>query len=521
MRFRASNSYDFYRPSKCERRVALRYREVPEAERSEFEELLFRLGERHEKAHLGTFPEVVDLSAGDDEARERDTLAAIRAGAPTIYQARFRAPIDLDGEVCELVGEPDFLIRDGGGYRIRDSKLARRIDDDHHPEIALQLQLYGWLYERVGGAPPAGDAPPPEIALPPRPCGWLCERVAGAPPAGLEVHAGSGEIVPVPQDGGEAALGFLRKLRRMRLAAENAYEPVGWSKCGGCGYRDLCWKQAAAVNDMALLPAVSQARAIELRGHGIVSIRDVPAAIQNPDFRDLFYRGKRKPRLGDFAVRRLRSAEAHISGRDTAIAPPAIPNAPNFAVLDLEGLPPYFDELEKIYLWGIKVFGEKPSSHLFAQADFGADGNREGWDSFLQIASGLFAETGDIPFVHLGSYERTKLQLYVDRYGDLDGIAARLLDRLVNLLDVVRDSVVFPLPSLSLKVIEKHVGFTRKLSETDGAWAICRYIEATETADPASRAEIMGRILAYNQEDLDAVRAVMEWLRGRSDHAPA
>src|SRR6202162_795923 len=492
MRFRASNSYDFYRPSKCERRVALRYREVPEAERSEFEELLFRLGERHEKAHLGTFPEVVDLSAGDDEARARDTLAAIRAGAPTIYQARFRAPIDLDGEVCELVGEPDFLIRDGGGYRIRDSKLARRIDDDHHPEIALQLQLYGWLYERV----------------------------VGAPPAGLEVHAGSGEIVPVPQDGGEAALGFLRKLRRMRLAAENAYEPVGWSKCGGCGYRDLCWKQAAAVNDMALLPAVSQARAIELRGHGIVSIRDVPAAIQNPDFRDLFYRGKRKPRLRDFAVRLLRSAEAHISGRDTAIAPPAIPNAPNFAVLDLEGLPPYFDELEKIYLWGIKVFGEKPSSHLFAQADFGVDGDREGWDSFLQIASRLFAEYGDIPFVHWGSYERTKLQLYVDRYGDLDGIAARLLDRLVTLLDVVRASVVFPLPSLSLKVIEKHVGFTRKLSETNGAWAICRYIEATEISDPVGRAEIMARILAYNAEDLQATWAVMEWLRGKSGAGP-
>lgn len=127
MRFRASNSYDFYRPSKCARRVALRYRGVPEAEKSEFEELLFRLGERHEKTHLGTLSEVIDLSAGDHEARERDTLAAIRVGAPAIYQARFRAPIDLDGEMCEIVGEPDFLIRDGDGYRIRDSKLARRV----------------------------------------------------------------------------------------------------------------------------------------------------------------------------------------------------------------------------------------------------------------------------------------------------------------------------------------------------------------------------------------------------------
>ena len=492
MRFRASNSYDFYRPSRCKRRVGLRYRGVPEAERSEFEELLFRLGKRHEKAHLGTLPEVVDLSAGDDEVRERDTLAAIRGVAPTIYQARFRALIDLDGEMCEIVGEPDFLIRDGGGYRIRDSKLARRVDDDHHPEIALQLQLYGWLYERV----------------------------VGAPPVGLEVHAGSGEIVPVPYDGGEAALGFLRKLRRMRLAAENAYEPVGWSKCGGCGYFDLCWKQAEAANDIALLPAVSQARAVELRARGIVRIRDVPAAIQNPDFRDLFYRGKRKLRLRDFAVRLLRSSEAHISGRDIVIAAPAIPNAPNFAVLDLEGMPPYFDELEKIYLWGVKVFGEKPSSHLFAQAEFGADGNREGWDSFLQLASHLFAEYGDISFVHWGSYERAKLLLYLDRYGDRDGTASHILEQLVNLLDVVRESVIFPLPSLSLKVVEKHLGFTRQLSETGGTWAICRYIEATETSDPEARAGIMGRILAYNEEDLDATWTVLQWLRRASSDLP-
>src|ERR1700693_813972 len=259
---------------------------IPDAERSDFEELLARLGGRHEKAHLETLPDIFDLSGFDEDVCKRDTLTAIRASAPAIYHARFRAPIDIDGEICELVGEPDFLIRDGGGYRIRDSKLARRVDDDHHPEV----------------------------------------------------HAGSGEIVPVPQDGGEAALGFLRKLRRMRLAAENAYEPVGWSKCGGCGYFDLCWKQAEAANDIALLPVVSQARAIELRAHGIATIREVPVAIENPVLRELFYQGKRKPRLRDFALRLLRSAEAHISGAVIVIAPPAIPDAPNFVVLDLEEL---------------------------------------------------------------------------------------------------------------------------------------------------------------------------------------
>lgn len=55
---------------------------------------------------------------------------------------------------------------------------------------------------------------------------------------------------------------------------------------------------------------------------------------------------------------------------------------------------------------------------------------------------------------------------------------------------------------------------SRFLLATDGAWAICRYIEATETSEPAGRAEIMDQIVAYNEEDLEATRAVLEWLWG-------
>lgn len=70
-----------------------------------------------------------------------------------------------------------------------------------------------------------------------------------------------------------------------------------------------------------------------------------------------------------------------------------------------------------------------------------------------------------------------------------------------------------PVPSYSLKVVERYVGFVRKLPEARGDWAMAKYIEATETSDPAARDQIMGQILAYNEEDLDATWAVMEWLR--------
>ncbi len=95
MHFRASNPYDYYRPSKCERRVALRHRGVKESPRTEFDELLARLGASHETAHLDSLSGVKNLVGLDPESQERETLAAIQAGVPAIYQARFRVSLDL------------------------------------------------------------------------------------------------------------------------------------------------------------------------------------------------------------------------------------------------------------------------------------------------------------------------------------------------------------------------------------------------------------------------------------------
>jgi predicted RecB family nuclease len=67
---------------------------------------------------------------------------------------------------------------------------------------------------------------------------------------------------------------------------------------------------------------------------------------------------------------------------------------------------------------------------------------------------------------------------YFGRYGDPDGIAARVQANLLDLLTVTRDSVVLPLPSFSLMVVEDHVGFKRKEAEYGGSWAMATFIGA-------------------------------------------
>lgn len=181
-------------------------------------------------------------------------------------------------------------------------------------------------------------------------------------------------------------------------------------------------------------------------------------------------------------------------------------------MLDLEGLPPHLDELEKIYLWGLQVYGEGASGYQAATAGFGMDGDRQGWEDFLRNAEVVFDRYGDLPFVHWSHYERTKLGLYIERYGDRSGIGGRVLRNLLDLLPITQQALVLPLPSYSLKMVEEYVGFKRERA-AGGDWAMARYIEAIETEDPAERAAVMAEILDYNREDLAGMWAVFEWLK--------
>ena len=493
MRLTASDLHGYHRPSKCGLRIYLQEKGgVEEAEPSPYDQVIERLGKRHELSHLATFPTWVDLSSGALNERASRRRKEIDRGASVIYQGVLKADATIDGTRCEILGIPDFLIsEDTRGYAIRDAKISRRITEKDHPEIFLQLGLYGWLYEQT----------------------------LGSPPASLQVHSGTGEIVDVPYDGGKAALELLRGIAAPKRAPSEPYSPVGWSKCNGCGFRQHCWPRAQKRRDVALVPGVDQGLASALREEGVGTIRELLASFDEETLAT-FQRphGKGMRRVGKAAGGILRSAHAMASGKEILIRPPEIPTCPNCVMFDLEGLPPQLDELEKIYLWGMQVFGEKPGQYTAATADFGDGGDRNGWEDFLDKAKGIFDEYGDLPFVHWHVYERTYLNKYIDRFGDRGGIAARVKDNLLDLHRVTQESIALPLPSYSLKVVEKYVGFRRSLAERSGVWAMAKYIEATEMEDQQERAGVMDEILKYNQEDLEATWAVFQWLKAKGNY---
>lgn len=488
MQLSAQEFVSFYRPSPCPSRVYLRAHNVPEAEPTAWDVVLRELGQRHETSHLNTFPAYLDLGAGDFDTRVAATTDAVLARRPVIYQGILRAPVP-DSTVDVVIGIPDFMIAREGSYAIRDCKLARHADEDRHPEILRQLELYSWLFQNTFGIPPAA----------------------------LEVLMGDTSIVSVPVEDGRHALNKLQEIKYLKTQDAPSYTPVGWSKCQGCGFNSHCWGNARSSQDISLLPDLDQSAAVALHEQGILSVSDL---LHNYDHTSLAEIkrpvGNRVQRIGTKATAVLLQARALHENAVVQVGPIILNLGENVVMFDLEGMPPHLDELEKIYLWGMQVFGARPSNYKAATADFGHDGDRNGWLSFLDLIKDIFAQYGDIQFVHWHHYEKTNLKRYLNRYGDVDGVGQRVLDACVDLHPIVKKALVFPLPSYSLKVIEEYVGFQRTMEEYGGSWSMAQYVKAVETEDATLRDQVMADIQKYNREDLEATWAVIEWLKGRA-----
>jgi len=71
--------------------------------------------------------------------------------------------------------------------------------------------------------------------------------------------------------------------------------------------------------------------------------------------------GSRQQKVGKKAERIILFADAMEKRQEKILAVPAISPFPNYVMFDLEGMPPQCDELDRIYLWGMQVYGDKPN----------------------------------------------------------------------------------------------------------------------------------------------------------------
>ena len=142
----------------------------------------------------------------------------------------------------------------------------------------------------------------------------------------------------------------------------------------------------------------------------------------------------------------------------------------------------------------------------------GDQGDKEGWVQFLSTMNRIFETYGDIPIVHFSSHETTKINNYIDLYGDKGNIAKRVKENMWDLYRGILDTLILPVPSYGLKQVEKFVGFKRSQEEYGGSWSLVKYNQYLQAPDAETSNKILDEIKTYNAEDLLATYAVYTWL---------
>ena len=146
-RINVSDIFSLYDSSKGERKLYIRINRESELNYFDFDNHSKIHSKQHELECLLKFDNYVDLSGWNIEERVRKTIRAVTEGLPVIYQGAFI--VKLPSKNVEIIGTPDFLIKDKGSYSIRECSLSRNVDAKHLTGIAYELELYGWLFENT------------------------------------------------------------------------------------------------------------------------------------------------------------------------------------------------------------------------------------------------------------------------------------------------------------------------------------------------------------------------------------
>ena len=467
-----------YSPSLCELRPWLIEHGIKSKPPSAFDLALFKMGQSHESAHLKTFKNYTDGKDIQEAISDPKT--------DVIYRPVFTTNVKIDGEDFDFTGRPNFLIRSKKGWIIRDVSIATRVSKKEKPQIWLQLQSYAYLFNQC-----------------------FDETLAG-----LEVYSGRGEIIEIDYDGEDVFLEELARYVSLVKKTNPKYEPVGYSKCQGCGFKDGCWEKAEKAEDVAIVYGLNQEAAKSLYQEGIKTISELVEVDEVKLSAIRHASGGKQRKIGKVAGKILSMAKSMKTGDVVVHSDLNLPTDKNMVMFDLEGIPSFLGKDDRQYLWGFQVFGKDPGEYKGCLAGFGRGDDKEVWELFLREAADIFKQYGDIPWVHYSSYEKTQLKQYVKRYGDVKGVAERVLNNLFDLLPAINKSVSVPLSSYSLKVVEKYVGFERKLKGFVGEDSMASYLDAVDAGEGLARDEIMKEILLYNEEDLMATWAVFEWAKG-------
>lgn len=498
------------RLSELETLAALRLVERPRSD-DEQAQLLRRKGQLHEDRYLASLHEAYpnevvcfERSQSGPEAfreAERQTLAAMRAGAAVIYQATF-----FDGT---FLGHADFLQRvetpsrlGSWSYEAIDTKLALSTK----PYFVMQLCNYSEHLERLQGRMPHD--------------GWIV--LGNGTKQRFRLHDYLAYYRRVKSQfvafAGNAALRDERAPREYPLACQH---------CAVCSWNDACEETRLRDDHLSLVAWMRRDQIVTLEGAGITTVAGLSHAALEDAPRSMNRRSFEK--LRKQAQLQVRSRE---EGRPIYELLPHDPRtgfgllpepAPGDVYFDMEGDPMYEPGRGLEYLFGCWLPGhtdQSPTAGRFTA--FWARDRTEEKAAFEQFVDFIVDRRRRYPTMHVyhyANYEKAALRRLSQEHSTRQEEVDNLLrcEVLVDLYAVVRQSLIVGEDSYGIKRLERFYGMRRQTEVKKGDDSIVMFEKWRVEGDSA----ILKDIENYNKDDCESTYLLHRWLLERRAEAIA
>ena len=458
---------------------------------SPFVKLLWDRGTCYEREIIkGLGATFLDLSTLKGDDKEAATRAALERGETLIYNGRL--------SVGELLGEPDLLRRENGGYVAIDIKSGAGEeggDDDAGEDgklkktYGVQIALYTDNLARSGLS--AGRY------------GYIWDVHGEEIRYDLDAPLGprSPSIGEVYQNARAAVGATLNRSQDTRPGAVSAWKMCVW--------RSTCLRKLKTANDLTLLPGLGRAKRDALV-EAIPTVADLAAT----DVKALIRKDKTPfHRIGGKTLRKIRARAVLATAKDPKpylTGPVRWPTAAVELFFDIE-----IDPLRDLcYLHGFVIREQGKNETEQFDGIFVEDVTPEAERSAFARAMAVFRQYPDAVVIHYATHERTHYGKLQQKYPDvctqdeMDGLFAR--GRVFDLYyGAVQSRSEWATMDFSIKSLAKFCGFNWRDTDPSGASSVEWFDQWANTRDPAFRQ----RLLEYNEDDCRAMRVVCDAMK--------
>lgn len=399
--------------------------------------------------------ETHDINAEELEDGALQTLELMKKGVE-----RIRGGVLIDGR---FVARPDLLEKVEGRsqfgnwyYVALDFKRSSRVKEQYEMEAVF----YAEVLQKVQGTRPV---------------------------QGYIAHA-NGEVSSILIDDfiGE----YHEMIHKIDQALETGEEVFLSSSCKQSPWLHKCKEAAQECRDLSLINRIWRSEVHALQDAGFKTIDDLAKA-KNGDWSSVA--GIAQDR---FEFLRMQ-AKSLVSGEVIALGAVDLQKERNAYVIDIEA-----DPLRDIvYLFGVlKIEGDQETYHTFL-----ADAEKSEEDIWHEVNT--FLSENEWPIYHYGWYEVDVFRKLLAKYGGPMSAMTLFEQRGVDVIQKLRNTILFPSPFYSLKDVANYVGFEWRTEGASGLESIRWYHEWQENGDQSMKE----KIIEYNEDDVRATWLVKEW----------